>query len=160
MRRFRWLPLILVVVLGLTSMGTAGPGPREHKGPKPLKVKVHERGELFCPSAALVYGSVLVRPGRCYLLAVTRESRGTFLAFMAPEAKIPPGQLVRLNTPAGAKLKGRIFYLVPIQPSVVIVPVNNVMLIGTRVEDFGSRMSLTVIGTPAPNLTVVFSVRL
>jgi hypothetical protein len=91
---------------------------------------------------------------------VTRESRGTFLAFLAPGAKIPPGQLVRLNTPAGAKLKGRIFYLVPIQPSVVILPVNNVMLVATRVEDYGSRMSLTVIGTPAPNLTAIFTVRL
>lgn len=125
-----------------------------------MKVKVHHQGDLFCPSAALVYGSVLVRPGRCYLFVVTRERRGTFLAFMAPEAKIPPGQLVRLNTPAGAKMRGRIFYRVPIHPSVVIVPINTVTLIGTRVEDFGSRMSLTLIGTPAQNLTVVFSVRL
>ena len=160
MRRCRWLPLVVAVVLSVASMATAAPGPKKHRGPKPLKVKIHERGELFCPSAALVYGSVVIQTGRCYLLAVTRESRGTFLAFMAPEAKIPPGQLVRLNTPAGAKLKGRIFYLVPIQPSVVIVPVNTVTLIGTRVEDFGPRMSLTLIGTPAPNLTVVFSVRL
>ncbi|MDR7417347.1 MAG: hypothetical protein QN178_00380 [Armatimonadota bacterium] len=149
----------LVLVLALTAFAAAAPGPKGPKGLKPAKVKIHERGDLFCPSAALVYGSVTVQP-RCYVLAVTREPGGTFLAFLSPEAKIPPGQLVRMNTPAGAKLRGRIFYLVPIQPSVVIVPVNTVMLIGIRVEDYGSRMSLTVIGTSAPNLTVIFNVRL
>jgi hypothetical protein len=164
MRRMRWssfgLALGLALVLGLAAAVAAGPGPRHPRELKPAKVKIHQRGDLFCPQAALVYGSTVVRSGRCYVLAVTRDARGTFLAFIAPEAKIPPGQLVRLTTPAGAKVKGRIFYLVPIQPSVIIVPVNTVMLVGTRVEDFGSRMSVTVIGTPAPNLTVVFSARL
>ena len=85
---------------------------------------------------------------------------GTFLAFADPAVRIPPGQSVRLSTPAGAKVKGRIFYLVPIQPSVVIVPMNSVMLVGFRTEDFGPRLTLTVVGVPAPNVIVSFSVRL
>jgi hypothetical protein len=89
-----------------------------------------------------------------------RDSRGTFLAFASPEARIPHGQLVRLNTPAGPKLKGRIFFLVPIQTAVVLVPVNTITLVATRIEDFGPRVSIILIGTPVPNLTVIFSAKL
>lgn len=146
-----------LLVLALVATGIAAPGP---KGPKPLKVKVHAAGELFCPSSVLVFGNIVIATGRCYLVYVLRDSRGTFLAFVAPNAKIPPGQIVRLSTPAGAKVKGRIFYLVPIQTTAVIVPMSSVMLVAVRAEDFGPRFSLTIVGTPTPNLTVVFNVRL
>jgi len=66
---------------------------------------------------------------------------------------------VRLTTPAGAKLRGHIFYLVPIVPTVAIVPVGTVTSITVRSEDEGPRLSLTIIGTPSPNLTVIFTVR-
>jgi hypothetical protein len=82
------------------------------------------------------------------------------LAFADPAYHIPPGQIVRLSTPAGAKLRGRIFYLVPIRPSVVIVPMNSFALVGFRTEDFGPRLSLTLVGVPAPNVVVSFNVRL
>jgi hypothetical protein len=85
-----------------------------------------------------------------------RDPRGTFLAFADPAARIPPGQIVRLSTPAGAKVKGRIFYLVPIRPSVVIVPINSIMLVGFRTEDYGPRLTFTVVGVPAPNVAVTF----
>lgn len=157
MRGIRAVSIVLVMVLLLAAAATAAPGP---KGPKPLKVKVHAAGELFCPSSVLVYGNVVIATGRCYLVYVLRDSRGTFLAFVAPKTKIPPGQIVRLSTPAGAKVKGRIFYLVPIQTTAVVVPMNSVMIVAVRAEDFGPRFSLTIVGTPTPNLTVVFNVRL
>jgi hypothetical protein len=95
----------------------------------------------------------------CYILFMLRDDRGTFLAFAAPEAKIPPGQLVRLHTPAGAKLRGRIFYLMPIRTSAAIIPLDSVRLIAIREEDFGPQLRLTLVGTPTPNLTVIFDVR-
>jgi hypothetical protein len=106
-----------------------------------------------------VYGNIIIPARRCYVISVLRDDRRTFLAFVPPDAHIPPGQLVRLNTPAGPKLKGRMF-LVPIQPAVVLVPVNTVTLVATRIEDTGPRLAITLVGVPAPNLTVIFSVYL
>ncbi len=162
MKMKRGLLLAVITVLALTTLSVAGPGPGG-PGPrrKPLKVKVYNQGEGFCPSAALVYGSVIIQPGRCYTLFVLREASGTFLAFGPPgPPMIPPGQLVRLSTPAGAKVRGRIFYLVPIRTTAVLVPVNTITLVGIRAEDFGPQMSLVLVGVPAPNVVVVFNVRL
>lgn len=107
---------------------------------------------------SLVYGNTIIPARRCFVLSVLRDNRGTFLASVPPDAHIPPGQLVRLNTPAGPKLKGRMF-LVPIQTPVVLVPPNTVTLVATRIEDVGPRLSIVLLGTPVPNLTVVFSVQ-
>ena len=157
---FVWCAIALVFAL----MPAAGAGPKwstgegaepnDHHG----KVFKRYRGEIFCPPAPLVYGSIVISDRRCYLLSVLRDGRGTFLAFVPQDAHIPPGQLVRLNTPAGPKLKGRLF-LVPIQSPVVLVPANTLTLIDTRIEDFGPRLSIVLVGTPAPNLAVVFNVR-
>lgn len=151
--------LVLCLLLGLALTATASSAPKS-KGPKPGKVKVHAAGELFCPTNALVYGGVFIATGRCYIVYAMRDSRGTFLAFANPSGKIPPGQIVRLSTPAGAKVKGRIFYLVPIQTKAVVMPANSIMLVGIRAEDFGPRYSVTIVGIPTPNVSVVFNVRL
>lgn len=157
--RSLWLAAFTVFVL-LVPFAIGGPKP-ESGGPKgpPKTVLTRNPGQVFCPSATLIYGNVLIPGGRCYVLSVLRDARGTFLAFVPPDERIPPGQLVRLNTPAGAKLKGRLF-LVPIQTTTVLVPVNAVTLVATRIEDFGPQMTIVLVGTPAPNLTVVFSVQL
>ena len=154
-----WLVGLIALILVVPS-ATAGPkwesgGPNGH----PAKILTRDPGQVFCPSAALLYGSVLIPAGRCYVLSVLRNGGGTFLAFVPPDAKIPPGQLVRLNTPAGAKLHGRLF-LVPIQTNVVLVPANTVTLVATRIEDYGPRLAIVLVGTPSPNLTVVLSVQL
>ena len=159
--RFLWCAV--AVVFALTSPAGAGPkwspggvdeGNNGHHG----KVFKRNRGELFCPSSALVYGNLLIPARRCYVLSVLRDDRGTFLAFVPPDVHIPPGQLVRLNTPAGPKLKGHMF-LVPVQTPVVLVPVNTVTLIDTRIEDFGPKLAVVLVGTAVPNLTVVFNTR-
>jgi hypothetical protein len=152
-QRMRVACVALALTLFVAGAGQAGPGGGRHKE------EVVEQGRTFCPSSPLVYGNIVVQPGRCYALALLRDSRGTFLAFTEPGIRIPPGQLVRLNTPAGAKLKGRIFYLVPIRATAVFVPVNAIELVPVRVDDFGPQISFTVVNTPTPNLTVVFSVR-
>jgi hypothetical protein len=157
MRYIKCLALPLILVLALAATVSAAP---KFKGPKPAKVKVHAAGELFCPPRALVYGGVIIASGRCYLVYAMRDNRGTYLAFAAPNAKIPPGQIVRLNTPAGAKIKGRIFYLVPVQTTAVVMPANSIMLVGIRAEDLGPRYSVTMVGIPTPNVSVIFNVRL
>src|SRR5579884_968507 len=117
-----WLGAAVVsLVVSPAAVGMAGPhGPRG-EGP-PAKVLVREAGQPFCPPAALVSGTLVIPGGRCYTLAVLRDTRGTFLAVMEPGAKIPPGQLVRLSTPAGPKLRRRIFFVVPLETPVVLVP--------------------------------------
>ncbi len=155
MKALRTLSAAAILVVLAVVAATAAPGP------KVRPVKLYEEGEGFCPSAALVYGNVIIEPGRCYTLFILHATSGTFLAFGPPgPPMIPPGQLVRLSTPAGAKVRGRFFYLVPIQTSVILVPVNTVALVGVRVEDLGPRVSIALIGVPAPNVVVIFNVRL
>ena len=149
--------LALLVALSMATISVGAPGPKA----KPLKVKVFAQGEAFCPSATLVYGGVIIQAGRCYSLFILRDGTGTFLAFgPAGPSTIPPGQLVRLNTPAGAKVKGRIFYVIPIRTTAVLMPANTITLVAVRVDDFGPKLSITLISVPTPNLVVIFTVRL
>ncbi len=140
---------------------------------KHLKRSVVEEGRGFCPARTLVLGGVAVREGRCYVLAVLRDTRGAFFAFMDPGVRIPPRQLVRLDAPAGRQLRGQIIYLVPMQMSrqVVLVPVNTIQLVQLREEDeededegnhhvrvVSSRFTLILTSMPTPNVTVTFVV--
>jgi hypothetical protein len=159
------IALLSVVLSAILAAGAvAAPGPKgsdgHGKGPraKPVKVKHLKQGDFYCPSAALVVGNIIIQGGRCYTLFVMRDSVGTFLAFGQPG--IPPGQLVRLNTPAGAKVKGRIFYLVPIRTTAIILPINTITLVAVRADDFGPRVAIVLVGVPVPNVTVIFNVRL
>lgn len=159
MKVMRIIALMLVLVMTLSTVAAAGPS-NKPKPAKPLKVKSYKAGAPFCPAGLLVFGNIVVQSGRCYVLFVLRDSRGTFIAFADPAVKIPPGQIVRLSTPAGAKVKGRIFYLVPIRTTAVLVPMNSLTMIAVRADDYGPQLSLTIIGTPNPNLTVIFTVRM
>ncbi len=147
------LAALAVVVLTLALVATAQAGPRVVRE----REVVVQQGKVFCPSTVLIHGNIVIQPGRCFTLAVLRNAQGTFLAFAEPGIGIPPGQLVRLTTPAGAKLRGRIFFLVPIQTTAILVPVNTIALVPVRVEDFGPRVSITIINTPSPNLTIIFN---
>lgn len=159
MSRLRVGVVLMLFVFAVSSIAAAAPA-RPAKPPKPAKVKIYTQGEVFCPAVALVVGNVVISAGRCYVVYVLRDSRGAFLAFAAPGAGIPPGQLVRLSTPAGAKVRGRIFYLVPLRTTAVIVPLNTLTPIAFRVEDLGPALILTVTSQVAPNLSVTFQVRL
>ena len=157
MRAMRVAVILLVLIVALTSVAAAGPA--KSKPAPPAKIKIHAKGDVFCPAAALVFGNVVISASRCYIVYVLRDNRGTFLAFAGTDAKIPPGQLVRLNTPAGAKLKGRIFYLVPLRTDRVIVPVNSMTLVAFRAEDYGPRLTLVLTSAATPNLSITFAVR-
>jgi len=152
MRAVRGLVLALAVILLAAGVGVAKP--------KARRVKLYRAGEVFCTNRALVWGAgAVVVQDRCYVVALVRKADGTFLAFLDPEVRIPPGQLVRLGTPAGAKLRGRIFYLVPVR-AVVAVPVDTLVIVPVRVEEEDSRLTVILTGPQAPNLTVIFQARL
>ncbi len=155
MRGIRIVSLAVAQVLALSFLASAPAAPKWERA----RVESVGEGRVFCPRAALVFSNVFIPAGRCFALSVLRDTRGTFLAFVEPGALIPPGQRVRLSTPAGAKVRGRIFFLVPIQTPVVLVPVNTITLVPVRVEDFGPRLSITVISQPTPNVTVIFNVQ-
>lgn len=120
------------------------------------KVIVVEPGRTFCPSTTLVHGDIAIQPGRCFWLAILRDAQGTFLVFAEPGMAIPPGQTVRLDTPEGEILRGRIVYRVPIAATAV-VPDDAIGLARIRIDDFGPRIRLTIVNpAPSPNLVLTF----
>src|SRR2546427_10668649 len=103
--------IAMMIVLALATTSFLPVLPAEAKPAKPAKVKNYKAGEVVCPAGLLVFGNIVIQSGRCLLLFVLRGDRGTFLAFAAPDSKIPPGPLVRRRAAPGARLKGRMFYL-------------------------------------------------
>lgn len=144
--RFLWFAPILALVFVILS-GVAGPKPGGST-PPPRRTDARDAGEAYCPEKVLVYGTVVIPAGRCYLLGVLRDPHGAFLAFAPQDAHIPPGQWVRLDTPAGPKLKGRLF-LVPLSTD-TLAPVNSLTLVPARIDDSGERLTIVVLGTPSP----------
>lgn len=123
MHRHWWKAgLAWMVGLLLIAPPALGGPPRGLPANAPGGLPVRQDGHAYCFTQSVSFGSVIIAGGRCYTTYVVRTSAGYFLGFGPPgPPMIPPGQLVRMNTPAGAKHKGRLFYLVPL---------------GTRVPDF------------------------
>lgn len=155
--RALWLAGAVMLAVGALP-AAAGPASRPGGFPRPMEITSRKAGEAFCPAVGLVYREIVIPAGRCYLISVLRDTRGMFLAFAPDDSRIPPGQLVRLDTPAGPKLKGRLF-LVPIPTYSFLAPVDTVRLVATQIQDSGTRISITVVGTPIANLVVVFDLQ-
>jgi len=154
-RTTRWLSVIVVGALIFTQFAVAAAAPQAAQAPK---VKSVSQGQPFCPAQTIVNNKVAIKRGNCYVMLLMRDTKRTYLAFASRDAKIPAGQIVRLDTPAGAKLKQRILYRIPIKISGESVPPNSLSMVAVKVEDFGTRVSLT-LSTPAQDLLVMFSVR-
>ncbi len=163
------LALSLLILLALPTMSPAW---ANDKG-KHLKIKEYEEGHAYCPARALAIGNVIVPAGRCYQLAVLRDTRGAFLAFMDPSVRIPSGRIERLDNSEGRRARGHIFFLVPIQRTaqIALVPVNTIQLIRLREEDEEDededehnahvRRSTLIVAfpnLPVPNVSVTFVV--
>jgi len=134
----------LIILLALPTMAFSGPG---GKGPdKPAKVTVVKQdGHAFCFERAIALGGVVVAGGRCYTFYLLRTHQGAFLAFGPPGSPmIPPGQIVRMSTPAGAKHKGRLFYLVPVNVPVSVIRVDEIRYVPVVVTPQPGRVVITV----------------
>jgi hypothetical protein len=135
--------LLLAVALALPAAG----GPGTAKGPgKDVKImKITKAGDAYCFAGALVFGSVVIAGGRCYTFYLFRTPGGLFLGFGPPgPPMIPPGQLVRMGTPAGQKLKGRLFYTVPVSTSVTIIAVDTIQFVSVVVTPQPGKVVITV----------------
>lgn len=102
------------------------------------------QGASYCFNRVLVFGPITVNTG-CYSFYMLGTSSGTFLGF-APfgTALFPPGQIVRLGTPAGAKVRGTLFYLVPITVGNVRIPVDTIQATIVKVNTAGNRVVFTL----------------
>ncbi len=150
--------LTVILVLALGVFGAAPVRAGEGGDRRDFKVEAQLRAnQAYCPRVVLLFGNVVIRTGRCYSLWLLRDARGTFLAFADGNAKIPPGQLVRLNTPAGAKWRGRIFYLVPLNTPVTRIPLNAVTPVAARVER-GSSNVVIFLPSLGANVSIVFRI--
>lgn len=158
-------PLLLLVLLTFATWSPAwAGGDRKH-----VKVSVYDEGRAYCPPRALVIGRVAIPAGRCYRLAVLRDHRGAFLAFVDPSVRIPRGRLERLDDEEGGRIREHIFFLVPLQMTsqLVIVPVNTIQLVRLREEDDedededhverinGGRLVVFLPTAPTPSVTIV-----
>jgi hypothetical protein len=146
MRRHRWIAGLAACLL-LAPPVLAGPEPdvRDKGENKRRAVTVTRQGGAYCFDRPIVYGSVVIAGGRCYTFYVLRTSTGAFLGFGPPgPPMVPPGQLVRLNTPAGAKTKGRLFYLVPIPLQVITIPIDVIRLVTVQVSVQGGRVVFVI----------------
>ncbi|MDI6771605.1 MAG: hypothetical protein QME77_03355 [bacterium] len=125
-----WLfvPAILV-----TAEPQARPEPPEAMA-KPKADVVRRQGDAYCFDRPMSLGNVVVAGGRCYTFYVLRTSGGSFLGFGPPgPPMIPPGQLVRMGTPAGAKLKGRLFHMVPLPRPATGIPLGSIGFANVRI---------------------------
>lgn len=153
------LVILSIFALSVTS-AFAGPGgnPGGPPGQKDKVVLVRPAGQVFCPTATLVAGNVIIPGGRCFMVSVLRDKQGSFLAFIPQGERIPPGQLVRLDTPAGVKMKGRLF-LVPITTTTTVLRVNTVQLVPVQITTLGTQTTILVTGSIAPGVSAVFVIR-
>jgi len=149
----RLLTTALIILVGVAVLGPS-PATGQERPDRPLRVAVIQSGQAFCPVSTLSIGGIVIVRGRCYGLYLIRDERGSFLAFGAPNG-IPPGQIVRLSTPAGAKTKGRIFYWVPLHSSVALIPIHTIKPVGVRVQTAGAQTVFVLLGVPAP-VTITF----
>ncbi len=162
------LSVAAVLLAGALAL-TAAPA-QAGKGSKDF-----EKGEAFCPTHVLMVGTIIVQPGRCYVLAVLRNGRGTFLAFLNPSVRLSNRQGTNLDSDDGRKIAARVIYLVPIGAagmSAGAIPMNTVQLVGIHEEDRheeegennnvdqgSDKVVLVVTGIPIPNVAVTFVVR-
>lgn len=153
MRAVRLLSVGLIAAMLLVPMTLAW-------GAQPPKVKTVSAGQTYCPSRTIVNNKIAIRHGACYTLFVMRDAKRTYLVFAAKDAKLAPGQVVRVSTPAGAAVVKKAKYKIPIKASGEVVPAGSIRVVGARVEDFGTRVAIMVLGTPVSSLQVMFSVRL
>ncbi len=139
--------LLAVPVTALAAPANKPPDKRDNKNVKIVVVK--KQGDAFCFDREIALGNTIVAGGRCYTFYLLRTHQGAFLAFGPPgPPMIPPGQIVRLSTPAGAKHKGRLFYLIPVVVPVTVIRVDEIRHVPVVVTPQPGRVVITVPSRP------------
>lgn len=155
----RWLAGALVAVWLLVPVALAAAEPQARPEPpgtvgRPGVDAVRRQGDAYCFDRPMSLGNVVVAGGRCYTFYLVRTSGGSFLGFGPPgPPMIPPGQIVRMGTPAGAKLKGRMFYTVPLPRPLTGIPVGSIRFINVRIAWESGRIVIYIPGITAGGST-------
>ncbi len=145
-----WQLAVLILAVALTAL------PSVQAWGHTTRVIVVQPGHSFCPSHTLALGSIIIQEGRCFSVFLMRTHQTAFFAFVpAGLFLIPPGQLVRLDTPLGARITSRIFLLLPITSTVTLLPVNTIRVVIVRIEDAGSTLGIRLVEDPATVVTVI-----
>jgi hypothetical protein len=113
-------------------------------GSVPAAAAQRRFGQGWCFDRQIVIAGIAIASGRCYNFYALRTNQGSFLGLGPSGAPmIPPGQLVRMNTPAGLKLKGRLFYMLPITTALNI-PVNSLQFVNVLANIVADRIVFTL----------------
>lgn len=114
-------------------------------------VLVPGQGQVFCPSAPLTLGSVVIPAGNCFKLAAYRDAGGSYLGFLPPTAPIAPGQVVSVS--AGTSNPNGPFFLMPVSASAALA-VNTMALVPARFETRGQQTRIVLMGGALANTIV------
>lgn len=116
----------------------------------------YAEGNPYCPRRPIAIGRVVVPAKRCYTLAVFRNDRGAYLAFLDPRVRLHRHEAERLGSLEGRMAWNQILFLVPIprDARIGMIPMNTIQLIRLREEDDededGPPRSALVVMVPAP----------
>jgi hypothetical protein len=145
------------MTIALAGTGIAAPAkdkPNQKVNTKAKVIVVKRDGDGLCFDTAIRFGSIVIAGGRCYTFYVVHGADGTFLGFGPPgPPMMPPGQLVRLNTPAGAKHKGRLFYLVPVPAEYVALPLGSIQHVKVNYTVQATTSTVVVSVPPTSGVT-------
>jgi len=155
MVRYRACAVVLALLLLMPLQAPAlakGPGKDDKPGVKVVKIK--RDGDAHCFERAIAVGAAVVAGGRCYTFYLLRTTGGVFLGFGPPgPPMIPPGQIVRMGTPAGAKMKGRLFYLVAVPMPVTVIQLDTIRFVPVVVTPQPGKVIITIPGTASGGQT-------
>jgi len=159
------LPLVALLIVPLVSPVWAR---ADGKNDKRVRVSEYEEGNAYCPRRPMGIGHVIVPAGRCYALAVFRNERGAYLAFLDPTGRLRKHEAERLSGLEGRRAWNQILFLVPIPSNarIALIPMNTIQLIRLREEDADddedrprAQRSALVVVVPAstmPNVSATF----
>jgi hypothetical protein len=140
-----WIVLVTACVLLAIPLTMAQAQVGDDKGIEHSD-HVRQYGAGFCFQRNLVFGNtVILGGGRCYNFYLLNTTGGVFLGF-GPQGEplIPFGQIVRLNTPAGIKVRGRLSYMIPLAGYVSSAPAQSIQFLQVQAGLRGNRIVILV----------------
>lgn len=147
----------LLVMVPLTMGRAESPGAETHN-PAAEAPPYAPIGNGYCFANTLVVAGITIGGNRCYNFYLLRTTVGSFLGFGPPGTPIvTPGQMLRLNSPAGAQIRSRMLYMVPLPASAASnLPVNAAQFVALRIA--GGAARALIFSVPTGGQTVEMGV--
>lgn len=158
MRRYRWFASVLTCLTLLAPAATVRAEPpagdiRDIPEPAP-------EVRSTCFEQGLALGPIIIPGSRCYNFYLLRTDAGGFLGFGPPgPPMIAPGQSVLLNSPAGAQVRNRLMYLIPLPVALTAIPMNSMRSIAVQISGGAGRVVVSIQGASERPIELAFSQR-